>query len=455
MQEFSKTIQRFDGQSSIRNKNSTIASEMKNFEVRDLSLDTRKGATLIIPASAAIPMSLLMMKNKSGTKMFIGAEGSNLWRANSGMTDWITPALKNNCNNPSFNGTTYMNKMYIGNGVDSLSYDGTTLTTLSSAPKFSFIDTFKNRLWCNDLSEPTFLYRNEFDNNGVPTELDKSHYIQISEDSGDVIKGVIKSLTHLLVLNEFSSYAIYGSSNSDFTKVFISPIGSVNYRSIAIINEIVYWLSNDGIYSYSGGNIYPVSFTLGKLENTVNTSKLSESCAVGYKGYYWLAVAKKDSTTNDMVLLYDTIRRVWVTFEFPFSITSFCLDGNTLYCTASDKKVYKLDTGTKDGSIDITSTWISDPLDLGYPGRKKKIQTITMEIENVAAGGVINLYLKEDDGSYSNAYPYTIPTNSPGKTVVVDVKTKKFYNLTLKLETTAAVKIDKISFGGKYKEKVK
>lgn len=455
MQEMNKTIQRFDGQSTIKNKNNTMASDMQNFEVRELSLRVRNGSVVKIGASGATPESLLLLKTKAGVKSFLGAEGANLWKANSGMSEWSTPAIKTDCNNAIFNGTSYMNKIYIGNGVDRLSYDGTTLTSLTSAPLFTFIDTFKNRLWCNHLSEPTFLYRNEFDNNGVPTDLDTSHYIQISEDNGDGIKGIIKSMTHLLILNEFSSYAIYGSSNDDFAKVMVGPIGSVNYRSITSINEMIYWLSWDGVYSYSGGNIYPISFTLGELSDIINTSRLAYSCAIGYKGYYWLAIAAKGSTSNDMVLLYDTIRKQWCTMRFPFSINSFCLDGNILYCTTSDKKIYQLNIGTTDGGSAINAIWTSDPLDFDLPGRKKKIKNIAIEISEVVAGGTINLYLKEDDGNFSAAYPYTIPTASPGKTVTMDVDTKKFYNLTVKLETTAAVTINKISFGGKYKTKVK
>ena len=37
-----------------------------------------------------------------------------------------------------------------------------------------------------------------------------------------------------------------------------------------------------------------------------------------------------------------------------FSIYDFCLDGDDLYCAASDKKIYKLDTGTTDGGTAIT-----------------------------------------------------------------------------------------------------
>ena len=63
------------------------------------------------------------------------------------------------------------------------------------------------------------------------------------------------------------------------------------------------------------------------------------------------------------------------------------------------------------------------------------------------------MYLKEDGGSYSSAYSVAIPT--PGATKVVKVNTGKFYNLTVKLQATVQAEIMKLTFGGKYKPKVK
>jgi len=396
-----------------------------------------------------------MFQTKAGTKYFLGAEGANLWKAKTDLSAWDTPALKTNCSNAIFDNATFFDKVYMGNGSNMLSYDGSTLATMTGAPTFTVIEAHKTRLWCNDSTEPTLVYYTDFDINGVPTVLNTDHYIRISEDSGDKVKGLARILTHLVVANEFSTYAIYGSSIDDFTKILIGPVGAVNNRSIANVNERVYLLSQDGIYGYAGSGIQPVSFDLGRFEDIVNTARLSYSCAIGYNNCYWLAIAAKGSTSNDIVLIYDTMTRKWVIVKYPFSINQFCLDGNDLYCATADKKVYKLETGTLDDSTAITSNWISDPMDLGAPGRKKRVRNIAIEMGEIAAGGTLNLYLKEDNGTYSTALPYTIPTASPGKTVVVKAKSNKFYNLTVKLETTASITIDKMTFGGKVKEKVK
>jgi len=452
MRNFTYTLPGFKGYSAIENRQATQAEDMQNFKVRERSLKTRGGCLDLGPRPAEIVKSILPFKTKAGDKYFFVAEGTNLWKTNSDMSVWDDPALKTDCDNAIFDSAVFLDKIFMGNGVDKLQHDGTTLSAIGGTPpNFTIIESYKNRLWCNDTSEPTFLKYG--DTGSIDTLGD--HYIQIAENTGDGIKGFIPLLTHLFILNEFSAYALYGSSADDFTKTAVGPVGAVNNRSIVNLNETIYWLSQDGVYSYSGAAIIPISFNLGELSDIVNTSKLSDAVAVGYDNYYWLAIAGVGQTTNDTILLYDTITGDWDIFKFPFSIYDFCLDGAALYCAASDKKIYVLDAGTNDDGTNITARWVSDALDMNKPGREKKIKNIAVELADITGGGTLNLYLKEDNKDFSSAYSYTIPTAAPGITIVKKVNTGKFYNLTVKLETTAQATINNITFGGKVKGKVK
>mgnify|MGYP000965729398 CR=1 FL=1 len=457
MEKFTYTLSKFDGYSEIRNKRDTMASDISNFEVRETSLRTRKGSKAVLPATPGSLGSFMLFKTKLGVKHFLGAEGANILKVNFGLGDWswFAAPLRSNCANPSFDKVSYMNKLYMGNGVDRIVYDGVSITDMPGSPKFNVIETYKNRLWCNHLPDPTIAYYNDFDNNGIPTDLTMDCYMQVSENAGDPIKGMIRLLTHMVFINEFSTYALYGSSADDFQKVYIGPIGAVNRRVISSVNEVIYWLSHDGVYSYGGSSIYPVSFGLGRLGDAVNVNKLRDACAIGYNNYYWLAIAGPNSTSNDTVLLFDTITQRWNKFIFPFSINDFCLDGDALYCAASDNKVYQLDIGTMDDGEAIVATWVSDPLTMGTAGKRKKVKNIAITMSDVNSSGEVNLYLKEGDGDYSEPYTLTIPTASPGDTIVSRVKTGKFYNLSLKLQTTAQVTIDCIDFSAKRKTKVR
>lgn len=442
----------FDGYSALANRQKTKAEDIKNYTVRENSLKPRNGSAVQVAATTAVIESLFLFKTKAGTKYFLGAEGKNLWVGNSGFSAWSTSAIKTNCNNAIFSDATFLNKVYVGNGTDLLSYDGTTLASISGTPTaFNLIATWQNRVWTNDTTDPTFLRYSDVGD----ADTISDHYVQISEDTGDAIKQIVPLLNQLVIINEFSSYKYVGSSSSNFTKIPIAPIGTVSGRSVANINETIYFLSQDGVYYYGGGKIYPVAFDLGEFTDLVNVTYLDKAVAVAYKNSYLLAIAGTGSTTNNIVFEFDTLTNRWTKHQYAFSIYDFCLDGDDLYCAASDKKIYKLDTGTTDGGTAITYQWVSDALDLGKPGMKKKVKNIAVELGNVSAGGTLSVYLKEDGGSYSSAYSVAIPTTAPGATKVVKVNTGKFYNLTVKLQATVQAEIMKLTFGGKYKPKVK
>jgi len=442
----------FTGYSALANRQRTQAEDMQNFTVREDSLKPRNGSAVQIAATSAVIESLFLFTTKTGVKYFLGAEGTNLWVGNLAFTAWVTPAIKTDCGNAVFCNDTFLNKSYMSNGTDMLSYDGTTLAAISGPPiTFDVIASWQARVWTNDTTEPTYLRYSDVGNAGTISD----HYVQISENTGDGIKQIIPLLNQLVIINEFSAYKYLGSSASNFTKVPIGPVGTVSGRSVVNINESIYFLSQDGVYFYGGGKVHPVAFDLGEFTDLVNIDYLDNAVAVAYKSSYLLAIAGTGSITNNLVFEYDTLTGRWTKHVYAFSIYDFCLDGDELYCSASDKKIYLLDVGSKDDSAAITYRWISDALDLGKPGIKKKVKNIAVELGNVTGGGTLSLYLKEDDGLYSSAYSITIPSASPGATKVIKVSTNKFYNLTVKLQTTVQAEIMNLTFGGKSKTKVK
>lgn len=459
MDKYTHSLSKFDGYSTVRNKRDTLGEVIENFDVRENSLRPRKGSNDVLPATTSALESFMAFTTSAGVKHFLGAEGANILKVNNGIAgswSWFATPLKADCNNAVFDKVSYMDKLYMGNGVDMLEYDGVAISSMASAPPFNAITTWKTRLWCNNVDHPIYAHWNEFDGNGLPTALTIDNYMTIADDSGDPIKAIVKLLTHMLFINEYSTYALYGSTELDWQKLYVGPIGTVSRRTVVNVNEVVYWLAYDGVHCYGGSGIDTVSLGLGRLEDVVNTARLQYAVATSYNGYYWLAIADVDSTSNDIVLLYDTQLKRWNRYKFPFSINDFCVDGRDLYCAASDNKVYQLDIGTTDSGTAITATWISDPLQLGtVAGKKKRIKNISIEMSEVTSGGTISLYTKEGDGAYSSPISYAIPATSPGNAIVHRVHTGKFYLVTLKLVTTAQVTIDTVDFGAKKKRKVK
>lgn len=448
----------FKGLSLIENRNHVQSADIKNFEVRESSLRTRNGADDKLSAKTNDFQSFFLLKTKAGVKYFLGCEGAtdhvNIWVSKADFSDWETAALIATAKNAYFDSVCFNDKIYMGNGTDALMYDGGTLSSITGTPPaFNFITEYKNRIMTNDVTYPNYLRYSEVGVDAPATIGD--NIFQTSEHDGDAFKSAIKILTHLFILNEFSCYSLYGYDADTFSKSIVAPIGTVSNRSVVNVNGAVFFLSHNGVYRYAGSGVELISFGLSKISDLIDSTRFQYSCACSYKDRYWLAVSKKGSTTNDIVLVYDTISEEWEIYEYPFNINDFCVDGTDLYVATNDNKIYLLDSGNMDGTTLIESTWESDALNLNYPGRKKRLKHVTVELSDIAVGGTINFYLKEDDGDYSDAYTINVPSTPPGRTVSTRVQTGKFYNLTFKLITTCKCQINRITFGDKVKNKVK
>lgn len=442
----------FRGFSRLENRAPNQFKTLENWTVRTTSLQKRKGSTVQIDVLAAQPERLYVYRKKNGAKHLITADGLNLRTANSGLTAWNSP-LKSDCNNAKFGFATIFDNCYMGNGHDMLKFDGTALTAMTSPPEFDQVISYNGRLLSNNLDNPTFFC---YSDAGDADTLDETHYWRVANDSGDPIKKFIPLLSRLLIVNKYSTYSLYGSNPTEWEVVYSGPTGTVSGRSVVKIGETVYWLSHTNVVKYSGSSILPVNLDLGDLSTFINMSYAQNSVGIAYDDYYWLAVPKHGSTTNDMVLLYDTLSGAWSVFVFPFAIYDFVVDDDILYCLASDKKLYKLNTGTTDAGTAITGVIETDAMHLDVPGRKKRIKVINFELADTAAGGKLNVYLQLNDGAYQTTpFEVNIPTSDPGRPVPLKVSTKKFYFITMKIVTTADATINNWAFGAKVAQKVK
>lgn len=453
LQPFPYEIPSFRGYSALENRAPNQFSVLENWTVRTTSLTKRKGCTQQIGALTAQPERLYFYRKKNGSKYLLTADGTNLRKANSGLTEWES-ALKSDCNNAKFGFATIFDNCYMGNGYNHLKYDGATLSAMTGANlAFNLVIPWGGRLLANITTNPTFFCYSDV---GDADTLTGDNYWRVANDSGDPIKAFIPILSHLLIVNQYSAYGLYGTSPSEWETVLAGSVGTVSGKTVVKIGETAYWLSQTNVVKYAGSQIQPFSLELGDLSQFLNMSYIQNSVAIGYDDYYWLAVPKTISTTNNMVLLWDTISQAWSIFTFPFSIYDFAVDDNILYCLGSDKKLYKLNTGTTDAGTPITATFVLERMKFGAPGRKKKCKTINFELADLTASGTLDIYLRRDDLSWDTSpASLTIPDDDPGEAVPLKVSTRKFYFLSVKGVTTADLTINNMAFDMKASTRVK
>lgn len=73
-------------------------------------------------------------------------------------------------------------------------------------PKYSAIITHQNRLFCNDLAHPSFVWYSEL---GNPYVFKTTSFEEIGDNAGDLVQGFVIHDNGLVVLTDKSSYLIY------------------------------------------------------------------------------------------------------------------------------------------------------------------------------------------------------------------------------------------------------
>lgn len=113
-------------------------------------------------------------------------------------------------------------------------------------------------------------------------------------DIGDTITGITPEFQGVLVFTRGNTYRVTGADNLETVAKMVIPgnHGCISWRSIAHLDNIPVWLSNDGVCAWDGDNVLLLS------EKIVDTERLSVLSAVSAKETYYLS-------TNQGTLAYD------------------------------------------------------------------------------------------------------------------------------------------------------
>ena len=113
-------------------------------------------------------------------------------------------------------------------------------------------------------------------------------------DIGDTITGITPEFQGVLVFTSSNAFRVTGADDPETVVKAVIPgnHGCISWRSIAHLDNMPIWLSNDGICAWDGESVIPLS------EKTIDTDGLSVKAAVSAKEAYYLS-------TNNGTLVYD------------------------------------------------------------------------------------------------------------------------------------------------------
>lgn len=191
--------------------------------------------------------------------------------------------------------------------------------------------------------------------------------------------GITTYQDHVVFFKGDQMYELYGYIPSQFKILETAKVGCIDYRSIAEVAGMLFFVNEKGVQVYTGGMPRTISQKL-------NIQKLTSGVGIGDGRKYYISF---DGTTY----IYDTWNQLW----YPYldkEIINFSKDDKDIYALASDGYIYKLESG------DEQVEWMVETkvYDEGM-FNKKYLKALRLKLK-MDIGAELKVYVKVDEGDY-------------------------------------------------------
>ena len=271
----------------------------------------------------------------------------------------------------------------------------TAVTVTRTMPKMDYIIEANNRLWgcrygLDDSGEfVNRLYASklgDFKNwncfAGISTD---SYYANVGTDG--YFTGAVTHMGSALFFKENCLHKVYGSYPAEFT-VQDTACRGVQYgcdKSLAIVNEILYYKSRGAVCSYDGSLPTEISYVLGQ-------EQYYNAVAGSHGNKYYISM--EDAFGQWHLMVYDTAKGLWHR-EDNLHATHFASWRGEMYCVDADDRniITMLGSGEKDEPI---VEWMVETGELGVSSPDMKyISRITLRLM-LEIGSEMDIYAKYD-----------------------------------------------------------
>lgn len=291
------------------------------------------------------------------------------------------------------------NNLSSENTIATLAYDAGNpgpVVIRRSVPDLDYICGHDNRLW-GVSNTPTggggrTIYASSL---GKPWQF--WTFAGVDTDAWQVAVGSAGRFTGICAYNggvccwkEDRLHKILGGYPSEYymNEYRLEGVGRGNWRSLAVINETLYYSGRHGVYSYNGGIPTYIGYNLhGPVSDAVGISNGKD---------YYLAGTLDD---EKVLLVYDTTHRLWMK-EDDIDVSAFAM-GDSLYMLVSgDNEPVIL----KAGQGDETVSWYADfvPFDEVATLHKYYLRLV-MRLDRTA-GSTVNVEFSTDGGEWRTVY---------------------------------------------------
>lgn len=260
-----------------------------------------------------------------------------------------------------------------------------TLGLSRTAPDMDFICESGNRIWgCS--SDTHEIYASKL---GDPTNWNSFEGIATDSYASTVgtdgnFTGCIGHLGNVLFFKERTIHRLIGTKPANFqlTSAGVAGVRAGCERSLQIINETLYYVGRDGIYSYDGSVPYSISNNFGEV-------RLQDAVSCQYKSRLYLSASDGDQYR---LYVFDPQTQIWMIEDGARFMYAAYGDGNLYYITPGGT----LTTIAADGEFE--QEWHLESGDIREMSISNKYISKLLFNVWLSRGSVMNVYIKWDDG---------------------------------------------------------
>ena len=165
---------------------------------------------------------------------------------------------------------------------------------------------------------------------GISTD---SYYVSLGSDGQ--FTGAITHAGYPLFFKENCLHKVYGQIPANFSVQTTACRGveKGSQRSLAIVNEILYYKSKHGVCAYDGSLPVEISTAFGE-------ERYRNAVAAAHGNKYYISMDRRDET-GSVMMVYDTVKGLWHK-EDDLRARLMCSCRDELYCAVEDGHILAL-----------------------------------------------------------------------------------------------------------------
>jgi hypothetical protein len=304
--------------------------------------------------------------------------------------------------------TTYSDNVIQDDLGDRVSFDNGLPPSI-----VELIEIWRERLFASDGVDLFF--------SGIahPQGFSEFDVIQVYPDDGHRIRGLLAFGDRLVIGKTNAIHFLVRAGDKYSLQTLSDKHGLRATHSLRTAEGLLFWYSGENVYRSEGVNVSSIS-TVKIRKSLDQIPEAMRDKVVGFtfplRSQYWLCCSQGDLTKNEIALVYNYKTDSWSDKVWPLGAPTFVGDffdanlATIIYSVFSDKNVYQLETGTKDGTTPITRTWRSKAYGYDRPGMMKGLRRVGVLCPTVPEDLTLRVY---NDGADSPVGSRTVNLNVP------------------------------------------